>query len=67
MLFHTVFLYGSQNHSCADLFIEVNARQSRFCQSMLDFSPRGRNLIERSLAVARGDVALRWMLNRTTR
>ena len=41
MLFHTVFLYGSQNHSCTDLFIEVNPRHRRFYQSMLGFTPVG--------------------------
>jgi hypothetical protein len=41
MLFHTVFLYGSQNHRCTDLFIEVNPRHRRFYQSMLGFTPIG--------------------------
>jgi hypothetical protein len=41
MLFHTVFLYGLQNHRCTDLFIEVNPRHRRFYQSMLGFTPVG--------------------------
>ncbi|MBB5712139.1 N-acyl amino acid synthase FeeM domain-containing protein [Sphingomonas xinjiangensis] len=41
MLFHTVFLYGLQNHRCTDLLIEVNPRHRRFYQSMLGFTPVG--------------------------
>lgn len=41
MLFHTVFLYGLQNHRCTDLFIEVNPRHRRFYQNMLGFTAVG--------------------------
>lgn len=36
-LFHLVFIYGSRQFACTDLFIEVNPRHRRYYESMLGF------------------------------
>jgi hypothetical protein len=40
-LFHLVFIYGSRQFACTDLFIEVNPRHRRYYESMLGFVPVG--------------------------
>lgn len=36
-LFHLVFIYGSRQFACTDLFIEVNPRHRRYYEKMLGF------------------------------
>lgn len=40
-LFHIVFIYGSNQFDCTDLFIEVNPRHRRYYEAMLGFTPVG--------------------------
>ena len=40
-LFHLVFIYGSRQFDCTDLFIEVNPRHRRYYESMLGFARVG--------------------------
>lgn len=40
-LFHLVFIYGSRQFACTDLFIEVNPRHRRFYEAMLGFTRVG--------------------------
>lgn len=40
-LFHTIFIYGSRQYGCTDLFIEVNPRHVRFYEMMLGFERVG--------------------------
>lgn len=41
VLFHVIFLYGTQRFDCTDLLIEVNPRHVRFYEVMLRFSRVG--------------------------
>jgi hypothetical protein len=41
-LFHIIFIYGTHNYNCTDLFIEVNPRHHRFYAAMLGFQQVGR-------------------------
>jgi hypothetical protein len=40
-LFHLVFIYGSRQFACTDLFIEVNPRHCRYYEVMLGFARVG--------------------------
>jgi hypothetical protein len=40
-LFHAMFVYGTENFDCTDLFIEVNPRHIRFYEAMLGFRKVG--------------------------
>jgi len=40
-LFHTIFIVGTEQYDCTDLFIEVNPRHIRFYEAMLGFEKVG--------------------------
>lgn len=40
-LFHTIFIFGTEQYNCTDLFIEVNPRHIRFYEAMLGFEKVG--------------------------
>ena len=40
-LFHTIFIFGTEQYNCTDLFIEVNPRHIRFYEAMLGFENVG--------------------------
>ena len=48
-LFHLVFIYGSRQFACSDLFIEVNPRHRRYYETMLGFSRVGEVRINASV------------------
>lgn len=41
VLFHVIFMYGTQRHDCTDLVIEVNPRHVRFYEASLGFERVG--------------------------
>jgi len=41
LLFHVIFVYGTQRHDCTDILIEVNPRHVRFYESSLGFKRVG--------------------------
>lgn len=48
-LFHLVFIYGSRQFACSDLFIEVNPRHRRYYETMLGFTRVGEVRINASV------------------